>query len=227
MKHIFLLNSGARPLILNRLDDNSASHDVVMAQGCCEPELVVLTLGCQGVFCESVACVWSDTPSSTSSLAFGETWVTVPGTASWSQTGFWNRHTSDVTLVVARERWRWEGWMSNFSDAGPGFRVQRFCLRSTPLVLCCVNAACGYFWCGCQVSPAPPRFTVAHNKTRGYLSNRVDSSGQWESDRCILWFTKSLRINYYWLIIFLKRFFLVIKKPELPETSHSQIDSKH
>lgn len=80
---MFLLNSLLTPLHSEWVQgDTSASHHVVMAQGCCGPEPVVLTLGCQGVFCESVACVWADTPSSTSPLAFGETCVTVLGTAS-------------------------------------------------------------------------------------------------------------------------------------------------
>lgn len=187
MKDIFLLNSGARPFIPNRFRMTIAPP--IMSSG-----LLRTRAGCSHTRV-SGSVLWicgMRLLRHTQQHIFSRFWWNVSHSAGSSQlksdwivepTRLWRG-----SVVVARERWRWEGWMSNSSDAGAWIPCStvRFEITSTCSLLC----QRGYFWCGCQVSPASPHLTVACNKTRGYLSNRVDSSGQWESDRRILWFTE-------------------------------------
>lgn len=75
MKHI-LLNSHTRPFVPSVEDDIGSRPSALLELGACGVCVNwwfthTHTLGGEGVFCESVACLCWDTPSSTSSLAFG------------------------------------------------------------------------------------------------------------------------------------------------------------
>lgn len=183
MKHIFLLYSHTRPVISSIKGEVGRQPwcRVVMVPLCWSWELLVHTLGRQGVFCESAACVRWDTPSSTSSLAF---WWKVSHSAGNSRLkSDWiveqpRRHTCGVTqvAVVTMERRPSLGGhvaTSHLSDAGLGFWVKRFRLRSRCAhadVFCVVSTQpVVSFWCGCVVSPAPSHLTVTHNNTHSRI----------------------------------------------------------